>query len=102
MKAASGALRGHLSDGAPGRVGGTRLGELTVPERTVLELLTFGEPLGQATMARLTDAASVEALENRGLISSRIEGRRIQVWLATHLRRRRAGRDQRASPTGPC
>ena len=58
-----------------------RLGELTVPERTVLELLTLGEPLGQATLAQLTDAVSVEALENRGLITSRIEGRRIQVWL---------------------
>ena len=58
-----------------------RLGELTGPERTVLELLTLGEPLGQATMTRLTDDASVETLENRGLISSRIDGRRIQVWL---------------------
>jgi DNA-binding CsgD family transcriptional regulator len=58
-----------------------RLGELTGPERTVLELLTLGEPLGQATLAQLTDAASVEALEARGLIKSRIEGRRIQVWL---------------------
>ncbi len=58
-----------------------RLGELTVPERTVLELLTFGEPLGQATLAQLTDPASVETLEARGLIKSRIEGRRIQVWL---------------------
>ena len=59
-----------------------RLGELTGPERIVLELLTLGEPLGQAALAQLTDAASVEALEQRGLITSRIEGRRVQVWLA--------------------
>jgi len=58
-----------------------RLGDLTARERIVLELLTFGEPLGQATLAQLTDAASVEALEVRGLITSRIEGRRVQVWL---------------------
>ena len=58
-----------------------RLGELTGSERTVLELLTFGEPLGQATLAQLTDAASVEALETRCLITSRIEGRRVQVWM---------------------
>jgi DNA-binding CsgD family transcriptional regulator len=62
-----------------------RLGDLTGPERTVLELLTLGEPLGQATLSKLTDAASVETLERKGLISSRLEGRRIQVWLGHPL-----------------
>ena len=80
-----------------------RLGELTGPERTVLELLTLGEPLGQATMTRLTDDASVETLENRGLISSRIDGRRIQVWLGHPVYGDVVrGRDHRASPTSPC
>ena len=59
-----------------------RLGDLTDPERTVLELLTLGEPLDQATLARLTDPAAVETLERRGLITSRVDGRRVQVWLA--------------------
>lgn len=59
-----------------------RLGDLTDPERTVLELLTLGEPLDQATLAELTDAAAVENLERRGLITGRVEGRRVQVWLA--------------------
>ena len=58
-----------------------RLGDLTDPERKVLELLTLGEPLDQATLAQLTDPAAVETLERRGLIISRIDGRRVQVWL---------------------
>ena len=58
-----------------------RLGDLTDPERTVLELLTLGEPLDQATLAALTDPAAVETLERRGLITSRVDGRRVQVSL---------------------
>jgi len=75
-------LRGALRPTARlGELAAQRLGDLTVPERTVLELLTLGEPLGQATLTQLTDPASVETLEKKGLISSRIEGRRVQVWL---------------------
>ena len=59
-----------------------RLGELTDPERTVSELLTLGEPLGQATLDQLTEPGVVETLERRGLITSRVDGRRVQVWLA--------------------
>ena len=59
-----------------------RLGDLTDQERTVLELLTVGEPLEQAELAQLTDPGSVDALEKNGLITSRPDGRRIQVWLA--------------------
>jgi hypothetical protein len=55
---------------------------LSGPERTVLELLTLGEPLGHAELAQLADPTSVETLENQGLITSRLDGRRIQVWLA--------------------
>ena len=58
-----------------------RLGDLSDKERAVLELLTLGEPLGQATLSRLADPTSVEALERRGLITSRVDGRRVQVWL---------------------
>ena len=59
-----------------------RLGDLTGSERAVLELLTVGEPLEQAELAQFADPASVDALERKGLITSRPEGRRVQVWLA--------------------
>jgi DNA-binding CsgD family transcriptional regulator/DNA-binding transcriptional ArsR family regulator len=58
-----------------------RLGELSGPEWAVLELLTLGEPLGQAALGRLADPGSVDALEDKGLVTSRIDGRRAQVWL---------------------
>ena len=59
-----------------------RLGDLTAPERAVLELLTLGEPLGQATLAQLVEPSAVDSLERKGLITSRVDGRRVQVWLA--------------------
>jgi DNA-binding CsgD family transcriptional regulator len=59
-----------------------RLGNLTEPEVAVLELLTLGEPLGQATLAQLADPTVVDTLEDKGLIASRVDGRRVQVWLA--------------------
>jgi DNA-binding CsgD family transcriptional regulator len=59
-----------------------RLGELPGPERTVLELLTVSEPLEQAELTRLVEPAAVDALERKGLIVSRVNGRRIQVWFA--------------------
>jgi DNA-binding CsgD family transcriptional regulator len=60
-----------------------RLGDLTGPERAVVELLTLSEPLGQATLDQLSDSQAVDDLENKGLITSRIDGRRVQVWF-TH------------------
>jgi DNA-binding NarL/FixJ family response regulator len=59
-----------------------RLGELPGPERGVLELLTVSEPLEQAELTQLTEPAAVDALERKGLITSRMDGRRIQVWFA--------------------
>ncbi|HEY2128272.1 MAG TPA: LuxR C-terminal-related transcriptional regulator, partial [Streptosporangiaceae bacterium] len=59
-----------------------RLGNLTEPERAVLELVTLGEPLGQAELARLAEPACVETLERQGLITSSVDGRRVQVRLA--------------------
>ncbi|HEX3489518.1 MAG TPA: AAA family ATPase, partial [Streptosporangiaceae bacterium] len=59
-----------------------RLGNLAEPERAVLELVTLGEPLGQAELARLADPAAVEALERKGLITSSVDGQRVQVRLA--------------------
>jgi DNA-binding CsgD family transcriptional regulator len=60
-----------------------RLGDLTGAERAVVELLTLSEPLGQATLDQLSDPEAVEDLEHNGLIISRIDGRRVQVWF-TH------------------
>jgi DNA-binding CsgD family transcriptional regulator len=59
-----------------------RVGQLTDPERAVLELLALSEPLSQAVLGKLADPAAVEALENRRLITSRPAGRRVQLWLA--------------------
>lgn len=59
-----------------------RVGQLTDPERAVLEFLALSEPLSQAVLGKLADQAAVEALENRRLITSRPAGRRVQLWLA--------------------
>jgi DNA-binding CsgD family transcriptional regulator len=59
-----------------------RFRDLSDAERSVLELLALGEPLGQATAAELADPASVELLEHKGLVASRLDGRRVQVELA--------------------
>jgi DNA-binding NarL/FixJ family response regulator len=59
-----------------------RLGDLADPERTVLEMLALAEPLGQARMAEIDDPEVVRALENKGLITSRFNGRRLELWLA--------------------
>jgi DNA-binding CsgD family transcriptional regulator len=58
-----------------------RLGELSGAERAALELVTVGEPLGQGELAQLADPAAVEGLERKGFITSRLDGRRVQVWL---------------------
>ena len=59
-----------------------RLGDLSQSERSVLELLTLGEPLGPAELARLADTAAVDAVEEKGLISSAADGGRIEIRLA--------------------
>ena len=59
-----------------------RLGNLSDAERAVLELLALCEPLGQVRLDRLADPAAVEALERKGLIASRMDGRRVEVRLA--------------------
>ena len=59
-----------------------RLGDLSGAERSVLELLALGEPLGPAELARLADPPAVDALEDKGLITSGTDGRRIEIRLA--------------------
>jgi hypothetical protein len=59
-----------------------RLGDLSQSERSVLELLALGEPLGPAELTRLADPAAVDALEEKGLITSGTDGSRIEIRLA--------------------
>ena len=59
-----------------------RLGELSQSERSVLEMLALGEPLGPAELAQLADPLAVDALEEKGLIASDTDGVRIEIRLA--------------------
>ena len=59
-----------------------RLGALTEAERHAMELTALGEPLAQPALDKLADADAIEALEDRGLLTSRMDGRRLQVCLA--------------------
>jgi DNA-binding CsgD family transcriptional regulator len=59
-----------------------RLGTLTDEERHALELTALGEPLAQPALDELADAGAVESLEDKGFITSRMDGRRLQVCLA--------------------
>ncbi len=60
----------------------TRLGTLSEAERHALELTALGEPLAQPALDQLADSAAIAALEDRGLIGSGMNGRRLQVCLA--------------------
>ncbi len=62
-----------------------RLGELDDAERSLLELVAYGEPLGQSELETLSDVAVAEALERRELLSSHMDGRRLVVHLAHPL-----------------
>lgn len=58
------------------------LGRLDEHERALLELVAYGEPLGQAELSSLADPAVAEALERRDLLAGHVEGRRLLVHLA--------------------
>lgn len=60
----------------------TRLGSLSDPERHALELTALGEPLAQPALDQLADAGALASLEDRGLLTSRMDGRRLQIRLA--------------------
>ena len=62
-----------------------RLGHLDERERNLLELVAYGEPLGHAELASLSEPALAESLERRGLLASNVEGRRLTVHLAHPL-----------------
>ena len=60
----------------------SRLSGLQKQERSLLEVVSFAEPVGPAELAALCDLALVEDLERRALLSSRIDGRRLEIRLA--------------------
>ena len=62
-----------------------RLGRLSEAERRALELTAIGEPLAQPALDELTERAAVEALEDKGLLTSSMDGRRLQVQLANFV-----------------
>jgi DNA-binding CsgD family transcriptional regulator len=59
-----------------------RLGRLTEPERDLLELVSFGEPLGLAELESLAEPGLVESLVRKRLLISSMSRRRVQVGLA--------------------
>ena len=59
-----------------------RLGRLADDERDLMELVAYGEPLGQVELTTLADPEVPERLERRGLLTSRLDGGRLQVRLA--------------------
>lgn len=61
-----------------------RFVRLTPDERSLLELIAIGQPLGAAELAD-AEPALVEGLEAKGLIASRLDGRRLEVRLAHPL-----------------
>ena len=62
-----------------------RLGRLDSAERRLLEVVSFGEPLGPAELRAVADPAVAEALEWKGLLVSRRDGHRAEVRLGHPL-----------------
>jgi DNA-binding CsgD family transcriptional regulator len=59
-----------------------RLAGLSAAGRALLELVSLGEPIGQAELTALADPAEAEHLEREDLVSSTLDGHRLEVWLA--------------------
>jgi DNA-binding CsgD family transcriptional regulator len=64
------------------------LADLSPAARGALELVAFAEPLGSAEISALADHGVIEQLERRGLVTSRLDRRRLVVTVT-----RRAHRD---------
>ena len=56
-----------------------QLADLSSAERSLLELVSFGDALGHRELTASTDLGLAERLERRGLLASRIDGRRLEV-----------------------
>ena len=62
-----------------------RLGAVKDPERKVLEALAFGEPLGVGCLRTVASPKKLEELEDRGLIVTGYDGRRLEARLGHPL-----------------
>ncbi|MEV5302653.1 LuxR C-terminal-related transcriptional regulator [Amycolatopsis methanolica] len=62
-----------------------RLAGLDPDERALMEIVSCGEPLGPAELSALGDLTIAETLERKGLLLSRLDGRRVSVMLAHPL-----------------
>jgi len=62
-----------------------RMGALDQAERTVMEAVAYGEPLGSAELGSFGDRNVIERLEEKGLLSLAYDGRRLQIRAAHPL-----------------
>ncbi|MCW2898576.1 MAG: LuxR family transcriptional regulator [Streptosporangiaceae bacterium] len=62
-----------------------RIGDVDEQERQALDFVALGEPFGADILSRLTSAVAVERCEDRQLITTVRDGRRLQVRLAHPL-----------------
>src|ERR1700686_4239085 len=83
MRAASGVF-GARCGPPPGSSSWWRSGWATclAPSVPCWSCWPLGEPLEPAELDQLADPAAVGTLERKGLITSGMDGRRVQVWLA--------------------
>lgn len=59
----------------------SRMEDLTPDERSLMEVVAFGEPLGPSELGWLSSETVAERLERRGLLRCRTEGLRLHVAL---------------------
>lgn len=57
----------------------SRLTGLTSPQRFLMELVAFADPLGSLELRELSDSALAEQLERRGLLTSCVSGQRLEL-----------------------
>ncbi|GAA5163315.1 LuxR family transcriptional regulator [Pseudonocardia eucalypti] len=62
-----------------------RLEGLTPEERSLMEIVAFGEPLGPAELVRMSDEAVAESLERKALLRTSIERSRLLIRLGHPL-----------------
>jgi DNA-binding CsgD family transcriptional regulator len=62
-----------------------RLADLAPAERDLVEIIAFGQPLGIVELGQLGKPEIAESLERRGLLTSSVDGGKLQIRLAHPL-----------------